>query len=308
MPMTANSCHPAAGPRGCERAMMAPLGKAEIERVENALQDWRQGDAILDADIFMVHLADRRFPLTAAARAAAVDIPDEHDIFDVLTPEEGLVVVTQTCDIIKKCADSAFVEVCPLVYVEDENLIQDVRKSRRPRYAFLPRLAERKLVVDLERTMTIEKTVLAGWSRVEGCVTDEERVDFADALARKRKRFAFPDGFNTGLSKFRNNIKDKHGKNSSEGRLVEAIHEIRVQPNPNWDSPEVEVFFWFLLKAGILQDFDMARADIGKWINRIAFPDMFILSDPAFALVEPMDMTVADYFNSYLLDYDDVSL
>lgn len=288
---------------------MGSLNEAEIERVEKSLQDWRQGDAVLDAGLFMVHLADRQVPLTASARADAENVDENQETFEVLTPVCGLVVVTQTCDIIKRCADSEFVEVCRLVHIEDESLIQDVRKARRPRYAYLPQLAGRKLVADLERTMTIEKAVLAGWSRVEGCTTDDERVAFADALARKRKRFAFPDGFNTGLRKFRNNIKEKHGKNSSEGRLVEALREIRVQSDPNWDAQQVTVFFWFLLEPGELkpEDFDTARADIEKWMKRIEFSDTFVLREEPFSLVEPRDMSVEDYFNSHLIDYDDVS-
>jgi hypothetical protein len=287
--------------------MLGSLGETDNERINEALQNWWQGDVVLEADAFMIHLADREFPLTPSARADAENVGVEQNIFDVLMPVCGWVVISQTCDIVKKCADSEFVEVCRLVRIEDDGHFQDVRKGRRPRYAYVPGLADRKLVADLEHTMTIEKSVLVRCSRVQGCATDKERVAFAEALARKRKRFAFPDGFNTGLRKFRDSIKDKHGKNSSEGRLVDAIHEIRIQPNPGWGGQKVTVFFWVLLRQGVLQDFDTARADVKKWLSRVTLSGTFVLADPAFALVEPRDMTVEDYFNSYPLDYDDVS-
>lgn len=290
--------------------MIGSMDEAEIERIDQALQDWRQGDVALAGGMVMVHLADRRSPLTKASRDAAEGVSDKYDTFEVLTPVEGLVVVTQTCDIIKKCTHCEFVEVSPLIPVSDEITLEDVRKGRRPSYAYLPQLAGKRLVADLDRTMTIEKSVLAGWSRVEGCGTDMERVTFANALARKRQRFAFPDGFNAALRKFRNNIKDKNGKNSSEGKLVATLREVRVQPTPNWDAPEIEVFFWFLLEPSVFntEEIDVARDDIEKWMKRIEFSGTFVLKHGAFSIVEPRDMSVEDYFGSYAIDYDDVSL
>jgi hypothetical protein len=280
------------------------LEAAKIEEIDTALQEWRQGDAALDPGTFIVHLADRVVPLTPEA---ADGVSAEYSVFDVLSTVRGYAVVTQTCDIIKSCSSSPYAEVCPLVHIEDEIFFNDVKKARRPNYAFLPQLADQHLVVDLERTMTIEKAVLARWTRIPGCTTDEERVAFANALARKRQRFAFPDGFNTGLRKFRDRIRDREGKNNSEGQLVAALDQIRVQPTPGWEAASVLVTLWFLLKPDRIQDFDVARTCIQSWIERIRFPSTFSLTNPAFNLVEPRDMTVQDYLTSYPLDYDDVS-
>ena len=123
----------------------------------------------------------------------------------------------------------------------------------------MPGLADRKLVVDLERSMTVEKAVVAGWSRIAGCMTDRERATFAEALARKRRRFAFPDGLNVGLKRFRDRIKRAEGKTTVEGRLIAALDEIRVQASPNWEAASVIVFFWFLLERDKITDFDAAR-------------------------------------------------
>lgn len=280
----------------------------EFEHIDKVLCAWRQGDATLDDDVFLVHLADKRFPLTAVTRERAADVPDEdNNIFEVLSRVHGLVVVTQTCDVVRKCEDREYLEVSPLVKIEPDR-IQEIKKRRTARYAYLPGLADRNLVADLDRTMTVEKAVVASWTRIQGCTTDAERVAFAEALARKRSRFAFPNGLNTGLKKFRERIKSKEGKATPEGQLIAALDIIRVQPSPNWDAEKVTISFWFLLEAGHTIDFDASRKVIESWISLTKFTSPFVLAnDTAFHLVEPQDMTVQDYLNSYPLDYDDIS-
>jgi hypothetical protein len=155
--------------------------------------------------------------------------------------------------------------------------------------------------------MTVEKAVVADWNRIPGCTTDPERSAFAEALARKRQRFAFPDGFNTGLRKFRDRIKRSEGKATPEGHLIGALDEIRVKLSPNRDAPRVTVFFWFRLEPQRVTDLDTARKVIENWMKMISLSSPFALADPAFDMVEPQDMTVDDYLNSHALDYDDVS-
>jgi hypothetical protein len=278
-----------------------------IARVDATLQKWRQGDATIDDGLFFLHLAAKYLPLTNAARASLDQEPTEQNVFEVFSTIDGLVVVTQTCDIVKGCADSEFVDVSPLVPVCNEDLCK-IKRGRLIRYAYVPGVADRLLVADLERTMAVEKSIVATWTRVPGCATDEDRVAFADALARKRQRFAFPDGFNTGLDKFKERLKEKRKRDSAEGRLVNAIDHIRVQPQPNWDASQVRVFFWFLLARDHDIHFDEARGVVDKWMKMIALASPFTLAAPSFLLVEQQDMTVRDYFASHRLDYDDLSL
>jgi len=62
------------------------------------------------------------------------------------------------------------------------------------------------------------------------------RATFAEALARKRMRVAFPNEFNTGLKKFKDRIKRAEEKATAEGRLITALEKIRVQATPHWDA------------------------------------------------------------------------
>lgn len=288
---------------------MSGADTADIERIEKALREWRQGDATLDVGTFVVHLADKRAPLTDEARDAVArgEVDAGEDVFEVLSPVEGLVVVSQSCDIVRECSRSECVEVSPLIFVEDDRTFEDIRKRRRTRYAYLPGLAERKLVADLERTMTVEKAVVAGWSRIAGCTMDRERATFAEALARKRRRFAFPDEFNVGLSRFKNRLRRAGGRKTLEGDVLAALDEIRVQASPHWGAAKVTVFFWFLTEQEKIADFNAAREIIQNWMSTMSWPGGFALADPAFRVLEPRDMTVEEYQGSHALDYDDIS-
>jgi hypothetical protein len=282
---------------------------ADVERIEQALREWRQGDATLDVGTFLVHLADKRAPLTEEARDAVArgDVDAGEDVFEVLSPVKGLVVVSQSCDIVRECSKSECVEVSALIRVEDDVAFEAVRKRRRLRYAYLPGLADRKLVADLEKIMSVEKAVVAGWSRIEGCRTDRERATFAEALARKRGRFAFPDEFNVGLRGFRDRVRRVEGKKTPAGDLVAALDEIRVQVSPHWGAAKVTVFFWFLAEPAKIADFNAARGIIQNWISAINWSGGFAPADPAFTVLEPQDMTVEQYQASHALDYDDIS-
>jgi hypothetical protein len=91
-------------------ATLAP-DSDEAKRVDAALKEWRQGDLALDESWF-VHVGDPAAPLSEAAAQA------EAEGIQALTSETvGLVVVTQTCDIVRSCAVRPYVEVAPLMRV-----------------------------------------------------------------------------------------------------------------------------------------------------------------------------------------------
>jgi len=135
--------------------------------IDRALQAWRQGDCTLEPQWF-VHRINPSLTLTAAGSAAAREGAElaEQQV-------NGLVVVSQTCDIVRACQERPYLEVCPLVRVSDEALHQ-IERGRKPAYAYLPQLADRRFVADLDRTMTVEKALVLSWSRTPGCASDTE--------------------------------------------------------------------------------------------------------------------------------------
>jgi hypothetical protein len=116
------------------------------------------------------------------------------------------------------------------------------------------------------------------------------RRHFAEALARKRRRFAFPDEFNSGLRRFQNRIKRAEGKATPEGRLVDALEEIRVQASPDWDAAKITVFFWFLAEREKITDFDAAHRTVQSLMSAVNWSGTFELAEPAFIICNSLDL------------------
>lgn len=278
-------------------ATLAP-GSDEAKRIDASLQEWRQGDLALDASWF-VHVGDGAAPLTDVASEAGQGP-------QALTSEVfGLVVLTQTCDIVRNCVERPYVEVAPLVRVSEEDLHQ-VKRGRRPALATLPAIENQKLVADLDRVMTIEKSILASWRRTPGFTHDADGRAFAQALARKRVRFAFPDDFGKLTKKLQERLTGKHDKNTDEGSALRALREIRVSAAPSWDANAVEVFFWF-----IRHDSDATFAGknwaefLTAWLKLVPAAGRFPRIDGQVATLH--DMTANDYVESDPLDLDHLS-
>ena len=154
-------------------------------------------------------------------------------------------VVTQTCDLVRRCGDRPFVEVSPLVEVDD-SVLREVERGRRPNYAFIRGVAERRLAADRDRVTTVAKSVVASWERVEGCLSDNDTRRLSLALARKRARTAFPENFVAFASPLMKRMSSRHDKESDEGRALRALREIRVRAAPCWDADEVTLMFSFI--------------------------------------------------------------
>ena len=196
---------------------------------------------------------------------------------------------------------SPYVEVSPLVEV-DEGTLREIARGRRPNYALVPTVADERFVADLDRVMTVEKSVVAGWDRVAGCESDEDRRRLSGALARKRARPAFPDDFVAMVSQLMNRMSSKHDKESDEGRALRALREIRVRAAPSWDDDPVEITLLFIRDEGA-DDFEGKRWDqhLEAWLARVASGGRFQIDGVVSTLD---DLTARDYVESDRLDLD----
>lgn len=278
-------------------ATLAP-DSDEAKRIDASLREWRQGDLALEESWF-VHVGDGAAPLSAAAAEAAGGA-------QALTSEVlGLVVVTQTCDIVRSCVTRPYVEVAPLVRVSEDDLHQ-VKRGRRPAHATLPALENELLVADLDRVMTVEKSIVASWKRTPGFTRDADGRAFAQALARKRVRFAFPDDFTSLAKKLQARLGDKHDKNTDEGRGLRALREIRVCASPSWDAVSTEIFFWFIRDDADATFDGKSWADLRKdWLKLVPETGRFTSVDGQVATLQ--EMTAEDYVNSDPLDLNHLS-
>lgn len=176
---------------------------AEAKAIDASLSQWRQGDLALEERWF-IHVGDASQPLTVAASEAAGT-----GLQALTTEVAGLAVVSQTCDVIRRCVERPYIEIAPLVRVDAKDLVS-IQRGYRPALATLPVLLAEACAVDLDRVMTVEKSIVAGWMRTSGCASDRESRAFARALARKCVRFAFPDDFTEFADKLHQRLSDKH--------------------------------------------------------------------------------------------------
>jgi hypothetical protein len=254
-----------------------------------------------------VALDERQFvSLTEPSRAlTSQSAQAEGDIQVITTEVEGLVMLTQSCDIVRPCVERPFVEVAPLISLSTEYVLQ-VKKMMRPQYAFVPATEHPKLVAHLDTVMTVEKSVVASWKRTQGCRTDEEIRRFNFALARKRSRFAFPDDFHDLVSRLEDRIEEKHEKQSDEGNALRSLFEIRVSASPSWNDAAVEISFHFIRNENEPyfqgQSWDQL---LDKWLALVQPQGRF---KTVGGIVTTLDyMTAKDFTESELLDLDHLS-
>ena len=195
---------------------------ADTLRIDAALREWRQGDVILESPLRFIHHADLTHPVSEEAVTQPAMDGEATTLAVLESEEDGFVLVTQTCDVVRGCRERPYVELAPLVEVSPA-VLAEVRGLRRPGFGYVPAVAERNLVADLDRTMTIEKGVLVGLPRLRGITTDAESRAFAAALARKRARFAFPNAFVDLIKPVAERLQRRYGRDSEEGRHVSAL-------------------------------------------------------------------------------------
>jgi hypothetical protein len=279
-------------------AKLAP-GSEEAKQIDAALGDWQQGDLAL-SEAWFVHLGDPTVPLSEAAAET-----DGQGVQALTSEVAGLIVVTQTCDIVRSCTARPYVEVAPLVQVSEE-AFGHVLRGRRPGHATLPILRSGCLVADLDRVMTVEKSIVATWERTPGCSDDTDRHIFAQALARKRSRFAFPDDFATFARKLQGRLTAKHEKNTDEGRGLRALREIRVHAAPSWEALQIRIFFWFVRDDADVRFEGKSWADLLKeWLKLVPPAGRFETIDGLVVTLQ--DMNAEEYVDSDPLDLDHLS-
>jgi len=215
------------------------------------MEPWRQGD-IADVRAFH-HFADLRRPVTVQTLQLSKSThPSGSPVVRIGTAVEGLVLLTQTCDIQRSAAKRPYVELCPLIRVDPETA-RAASARERPRFATIPALGP-DAVADLDRVMTVEKGWLTYASRIPGWNTDDEIRLFQAAVARRYQRFAFPDDFVNSMDKLRERIVKRHGRPASpEGQLLAVAKEIRAVASPHWSANDIEVTLYFVLPGGTLQ-------------------------------------------------------
>ncbi|MXZ53205.1 MAG: hypothetical protein F4089_01275 [Gammaproteobacteria bacterium] len=209
-----------------------------VQSLNDELLSWRQGDLVNLEELN----AFRWFAVPHQALTARANEQDDDGLTQLSEPA-ALAIVTQTCDIIKPCEKRPHLLLAPVVTLE-ESTARQAKKGKRPQFAFLPG-AGPSAFVDLDRVMTVEKSILLTSEQRRGLPDEMSQRKFGAAVARKFSRFAFPHDLNPSLQRLLKHIESMHGHDSPEGNALEILEEIRVTGTPSWDDQEIDVFVDF---------------------------------------------------------------
>jgi hypothetical protein len=221
-----------------------------------------------------------------------------------LIAEHGIAIVSQSCDVVKSTENCPYVQVAPLVPV-DENEASQILRGKRPRLVIIPGIEGKGLAIDLDACATVQKDAIVSENRICGCPDAGAQAYLGKALARHRGRFAFPDDFNDEVAApIAEWISDKYRKQSPQGDLIQSIVEVRVTTD-NWASPTLLTLHLLCngpLPAPLPEEWTDAIERVAKKASASKkYPDVDVV------LTTFDDISAAEYRASFELDWDGLS-
>lgn len=269
--------------------------KPEQEPIAERLLQWRQGDYALDVGGFLF-----------------ADVAENGGAFDAREADDevaGLVVISQTCDIIRLTDDKRFVAVSPLVRRESKHW-KEIANGRFPSLTTLEHPPAEGMFVDLARIMSVSKPLMAAWERREGFTATERAIRFAAAIERKMGRFAFPDDFDKATKPFQERVRERHNRpDSPVGKIYRSIDQFRFFATPHWEADAVEVTMLAVLhpKDKRVATDEAICAELDSVCKGVTWPPQYCWSAPAFYSATAEDLRGADILNSQLADFEYLS-
>lgn len=276
-----------------------------VAAVDNTLASWRQGDVAVAGVVGWI--GDPSRPLTAECAQAAEGITGSRQVAVWAATGDGVVVLTQTCDIVRTSGDRPFVVASPLIRLPDL-AATEARRGMRPRFVHVPGVGE-DAFADLDLMICMEKSVLTDCQQLPGCTTDDERRRFARLVGRKFSRVAFPDDLAVSLWRMVARVKEKHEKASMEGEALAALSEIRVTGTPSWSAAAINVFLTFAPRSRAEAEAVCPEAEWDSLVDRwlaLCEPNGAIVSIDG-AMVPLEELTALEYLDSDQLDLDHLS-
>jgi hypothetical protein len=248
-----------------------------------ALQDYRQGDVLPDLRSLAVlkrrgtallALGERlaqagRALRQALGRQSLRSRDDQTQWVEEPTPD-GVVIVSQTCDVVRTYRERPTVQAAKLTQLEGDRE-REAADGRRPRYVAVPN-AGAGWYADLEVIGTIDKRVLVGLSRQEGVADDEQVRSFAAAVGRSFSRFPFPDEISEQLKPLVDEVRRKYGSAMSPlGRVLQQVMELRLEARPRWGDPDSMIILIVICNPGVLPTFEDPQdvpVSLAQWLRR----------------------------------------
>ncbi len=158
---------------------------------------------------------------------------------------DGLIIISQSCDLVRPAARERYVQVARLVTEPDPDKRKALLGAHTPTKIRVPNRDD--LFIDLTVVTTMDKDAIAHLTWDRTITTSQDAEEFAQALGRKVSRFAFPDEFQDAIKKFRDRVRKKHDRDSAEGRAWEKVRQIRATATDDWTDDEYDVTVTFVL-------------------------------------------------------------
>lgn len=254
-----------------------------VDSTDLALQSYRQGDVLPDLYSLAVLGVRRvatlafREKLAQAGRALRQAVgrqplrsPDDQSRWVEEPTPNGVVIISQTCDVVRSHQTRPTVQVAKLTQLEGDRE-REAADGRRPRYVAVPN-AGAGWYADLEVIGTIDKRVLVGLSRQAGVVDDKQVRDFAAAVGRNFSRFPFPDEVSDQLKLLVDDVRQKYGSATSPlGLVLQRVMQLRLEARPRWDDPDAVIILIVICNPGVLPTFEDPQdlpAGLAQWLQR----------------------------------------
>jgi hypothetical protein len=241
--------------------------KAEIEQLAQGL--W-QGD-LLAAPLVPVLESPHSTFLDGVDE---LDPVDEHGLWTVAAQQIDTgwgAIVTQTCDLVRHPDKVPFLQLMPVVEL-DEVTWKAAHYGSRGDYFALPAIGAAGLVfpaIDSQLSFPVSKAVLghAEIPRAAAPLDPAARVLLSSWLMRRVGRYAFPNALEGHvLSHLRTKIAKSIGKNSMAGRFADAL--LGVWCSTEWAATVSLIFIVDPNRLASQQTIDAEKA-MGEIVNPI---------------------------------------
>ena len=230
--------------------------------VAQGLAVWRTGDLVADP-VFSWAGPAAADPVTEAGAGGRHSYDWEPVADPGLSVTYGL-VVSQTCDIVATGpgAKHPFVDIVPVFradgYAEARREIEQFKRGYLVALTAQP--AEGFWVADLRLTMPVSKALLVVRTPLPGFATEEDLLNFAEALARKRRRPALHDVLSETLPRSLDDYADEQAKAKPPAPpgWLEKVDQVRLRVTNGRLQPQ-GAQLW------VLQQTPLDPAEIQVW-------------------------------------------
>lgn len=211
---------------------MTPPDRESALRRASTVDRLIQGEILNLADACVV-VADAAWPLDDVSAEVSAELGASGMVV-VPEPVDIVVLLTQTCDLQTTTAEERYCQVAP-VLDRGPSFARETSRGRRPGWVALPWYGE-TAVAELSRITTVERSVIVDVRSLGRPNTPRERLHFAEAVSRHFTRPALPDAVVEVLRPFLARMKERHDRQSDEGRCIEQIATLRLEATSDLDA------------------------------------------------------------------------